>query len=147
MTGQMAVRALRQKLGWTVRQVAQEANISERTIYRIENGLVHPLPEFQRKLIELVYLRTPESLPEDVRVVVINPDAMRRYTAGPGPQWLTWSRKKRGQWRRWKLYYERIHRDAHAGRVLIRYEYRDAARTPRELLARCLDAAQTGPAD
>jgi transcriptional regulator with XRE-family HTH domain len=141
MTGQMALRALRQSLGWTQLQVSRETMISVRTIRRIEQGLVQPIPDFQHKLISLAYTRVPDALPDGIRRVVINPDNMRKYTGGPGPQWREWSRKRRGQWRRWKLYYDRILADSHAGRVLVVYEYRDKARTPQALLARALDAA------
>jgi len=87
--------------------------------------------------------RAPLTIPPDVKQHVIDPERMRHYLHDPKATagWRHWSKPKRGQFRRWRLFYQRILADAHAGRCFIVYQYRYKADTPQARLSRLLDTS------
>lgn len=139
--GQLSTVDLRSALGWTQLDLAREITVSRRTIYRIEKGITTPRANIQRDILRLTAQRAPQCLPPSIRRHVIDPERMRHYLNTALPEWKHWSRKRRGQFRRWRLYYQRIHADVAAGRAYIVYAYRYKAATPQARLARVLDAA------
>lgn len=48
------LRGIRERRGWTQRQLARELSVSPRTISRWERGKTEPLPIVERVLLELV---------------------------------------------------------------------------------------------
>jgi hypothetical protein len=141
MTGHVSALAIRSALAWTQADMGRELYLTERSIRRIEKGIVTPTPSTQARLLALAASRVPAALPPGIRRHVIDPERMRHYLHSACPGWRHWSKPRRGQFRRWRLYYQRILADAQAGRAFIVYEYRYRARTPQARLARLLDDA------
>ena len=141
MAGQLSTLPLRNALGWTRSDLAREICVSERTIRRIDKGLVLPMPSTQQRLLTLTAQRAPDAIPPGIRRHVVDPERMRYYLTTTCHGWSRWGRRKRGQFRRWRVFYQRIQADAHAGRAYIVYQYRHRAATPQSRLARLLDDA------
>jgi DNA-binding XRE family transcriptional regulator len=134
--GHLSTVALRSALGWSQSDLAREISVSRKTIYRIDKGLTRPRANIQRDIARLAAMRVPELVSPNIKRHVIDPERMRHYLGSTATHdWSHWSKPKRGQFRRWRLYYRRILADQSAGRCIILYQYRDRARTPQRILS------------
>jgi len=116
----MSVLELRRVLGWTQAKLARETLLSERSIRRIEKGLVRPHPGTHWKLMKLANRCSPQVLEDSVRVYTVSVESMERHL-GKASNWSHMTRQQRHIFQRWRAYYRRILAEQSAGRCLIMY--------------------------